>query len=160
MRLREYDSIGLEVEGGANWDIGDGNLDLRGYVVYTDAEIDDSNVSELIGNRPRRQAEWVYSFTPTYFIGNHSFGLNVIGTSDAYTQDSNELEMEAYAYFNAFATYAITEDLFVSVSANNLFDEFGVTEVEEGSMGDSGEAVVRARPIVGRTVSLSVDYSF
>ncbi len=160
VRLREYESWGLEVEGGANWEIGDGNLDLRGYVVYTDAEIDDSNVAELIGNRPRRQAEWVYSLTPTYFIGMHSFGLNVIGTSDAYTQDSNELEMEAYAYFNAFATYAITEDLFVSVSANNLFDEFGVTEVEEGSMGGSSDTVVRARPIVGRTISLSVDYSF
>ncbi len=160
VRLREYDSWGLEVEGGANWEIGDGNLDLRGYVVYTDAEIDDSNVTELIGNTPRRQADWVYSFTPTYFIGMHSFGLNVIGTSDAYTQDSNELEMESYAYFNAFATYSITEDLFVSVSANNLFDEFGVTEVEEGSMGGSSDTVVRARPIVGRTISLSVDYSF
>ncbi len=160
VRLREYDSWGVEVEGGANWDIGNGNLDLRGYLVYTDAEIDDSNVVELIGNRPRRQAEWVYSLTPTYFIGMHSFGLNVIGTSDAYTQDSNQLEMEAYAYFNAFATYAITEDLFVSVSANNLFDEFGVTEVEEASMGGSSDTVVRARPIVGRTISLSVDYSF
>ncbi len=160
VRLREYGSVGLEVEGGANFDIGEGNLDLRGYVVYTDAEIDDSNVSELIGNRPRRQAEWVYSLTPTYFIGNHSFGLNVIGTSDAFTQDSNELKMEAYAYFNAFASYAVTENLRLSVSANNLFDEFGVTEVEEGSMGGSSDTVVRARPIVGRSVSLSVDYSF
>jgi len=160
VRLRKYESTGLELEGGANFEIGGGNLDLRGYVVYTDAEIDDSNVVELIGNTPRRQADWVYSLTPTYFIGNHSFGLNVIGTSDAYTQDSNELEMEAYAYFNAFATYAITDDLFVSVSANNLFDEFGVTEVEEASMGGSSDTVVRARPIVGRTISLSVDYSF
>jgi len=160
VRLRKYESTGLELEGGANFEIGGGNLDLRGYVVYTDAEIDDSNVVEIINNTPRRQADWVYSFTPTYYIDMHSFGLNVIGTSDAYTQDSNELEMEAYAYFNAFATYAITEDLFVSVSANNLFDEFGVTEVEEGSMGGSTDTVLRARPIVGRTISLSVDYSF
>jgi len=160
VRLRKYESTGLELEGGANFEIGGGNLDLRGYVVYTDAEIDDSNVAELINNTPRRQADWVYSLTPTYFLGNHSFGLNVIGTSDAYTQDSNELEMEAYAYFNAFATYAITEDLLIAVSANNLFDEFGVTEVEEASMGGSSDTVVRARPIVGRTISLSVDYSF
>lgn len=160
VRLRGYESVGLEVEGGANFDVGEGNLDLRGYLVYTDAEIEDSNVSEIIGNRPRRQAEWVYSLTPTYFIGNHSFGLNVIGTSDAYTQDSNELKMEAYAYFNAFASYAVTENLLVSVSANNLFDEFGVTEVEEASMGGSSDTVVRARPIVGRSVSVSVNYSF
>lgn len=160
VRLRGYESTGLELEGGANFEVGDGNLDLRGYLVYTDADIKDSNVTAIIGNRPRRQAEWVYSFTPTYYLGDHSFGLNVIGTSDAYTQDSNELEMEAYAYFNAFATYAVTEKLMVSVAANNLFDEFGVTEVEEASMGGSSDTVVRARPIVGRTVSLSIVYSF
>lgn len=160
VRLRGYESTGLEVEGGVNWDLGDGNLDLRGYVVYTDAEIKSSNVPELIGNTPRRQAEWVYSFTPTYYIGSHSFGLNVIGTTDAPTQDSNELEMSGYAYFNAFATYAVTDDLLLSVSANNIFDEFGVTEVEEGSMGGSTDTVVRARAIVGRSISLSVNFSF
>ena len=160
VRLRKYESTGLELEGGANWELGGGNLDLRGYLVYTDAEIKESNVASLIGNRPRRQAEWVYSLTPTYYIGSHSFGLNVIGTSDAYTQDSNELEMEAYAYFNAFAAYAVTDNLLLSINANNLFNEFGVTEVEEGSMGGSTDTVVRARPIVGRTVSFSVNYSF
>lgn len=160
VRLRGYEATGLEVEGGANWDIGDGYLDLRGYVVYTDAEIKSSNVSELIGNTPRRQAEWVYSFTPTYYIGNHSFGLNVIGTTDAPAQDSNELDMDGYAYFNAFATYAVTEDLLVSVAANNIFDEFGITESEEGSITPGVTNYVRARPIVGRSISLSVNFSF
>lgn len=160
VRLRGYESVGLELEGGVNWTIGPGDLDIRGYLVYTDAEIKDSNITSLIGKRPRRQAEWVYSLTPTYFIGDHSFGLNVIGTSDAFAQDSNELKMDAYAYFNAFASFAITQDLVVSVSANNLFDEFGITEVEEGSITDNVVNYVRARPIVGRTVSLSVNYAF
>ena len=160
VRLRGYEAVGLELEGGVNWTLGAGDLDIRGYLVYTDAEIKDSNITALIGNRPRRQAEWVYSLTPTYFIGAHSIGLNIIGTTDAFAQDSNELEMEAYAYFNAFASYAITEDLVVSVSANNLFDEFGITEVEEGSITENTVNYVRARPIVGRTVSLSVNYAF
>lgn len=160
VRLRGYESTGLELEGGTNWEIGAGDLDIRGYLVYTDAEITDSNVASLIGNRPRRQAEWVYSLTPTYFVGDHSFGINVIGTTDAFAQDSNQLEMEAYAYFNAFASFAITEGLHVSVSANNLFDEFGITEVEEGAIVDNAVNFVRARPIVGRTVSVSVDYAF
>lgn len=160
VRLRGYEATGLEVEGGVNWEVGSGNLDLRGYVVYTDAEIKSSNVDELIGNRPRRQAEWVYSFTPTYYIGNHSFGLNVIGTTDAPAQDSNELDMDAYAYFNAFATFAITEDLRISVSANNISDEFGITESEEGSITAGVTNYVRARPIVGRSVSLSVNFAF
>jgi outer membrane receptor protein involved in Fe transport len=160
VRLRGYESTGLELEGGVNWELGPGNLDVRGYLVYTDAEIKDSNVASLIGNVPRRQAEWVYSLTPTYYIGDHSFGLNVIGTSDAFAQDSNELKMEAYAYFNAFASYAVTEGLNVTVSANNVFDEFGITESEEGSIVENTVNYVRARPIVGRTVSVSVDYSF
>lgn len=160
VRLRGYESTGLELEGGANWDVGDGNLDLRGYIVYTDAEIKSSNVPELIGNTPRRQAEWVYSITPTYFIGDHSIGLNVIGTTDAPAQDSNELDMDAYAYFNAFATYAITEDLLVTLAANNIFDEFGITESEEGSITEGTTNYVRARPIVGRSVSLSVNFAF
>lgn len=160
VRLRGYESTGLEVEGGVNWTLGPGDLDIRGYVVYTDAEIKDSNVPALIGNRPRRQAEWVYSFTPTYFVGDHSFGLNVIGTTDAFAQDDNQLEMDAYAYFNAFVTFAITQGLQLSVSANNLFDEFGITEVEEGSIVDDSVNYVRARPIVGRTVSVSVNYAF
>jgi len=160
VRLRDYESIGLEVEGGLNLDIGPGNLDLRGYVVYTDAEIEGSNVTSLIGNTPRRQAEWVYSFTPTYYIGSHAIGLNVIGTTEAYAQDSNQLEMEGYAYVNAFAEYAITDALTVSVAANNLFDEFGITESEEGSIVDGAINYVRARPITGRTVSLSVRYDF
>jgi outer membrane receptor protein involved in Fe transport len=160
VRLRGYESTGLELEGGTNWELGPGDLDIRGYVVYTDAEIKESNVASLIGNRPRRQAEWVYSLTPTYYVGDHSFGINVIGTSDAFAQDSNELKMEAYAYFNAFASYAITEGLRASISVNNLFDEFGITEVEEGAIVDNAVNYVRARPIVGRTVSFSVDYAF
>ena len=43
---------------------------------------------------------------------------------------------------------------------HNLFDEFGITESEEGSITAGATNYVRARPIVGRSISLSVNLSF
>ena len=45
-----------------------------------------------------------------------------------------------------------------SASVNNLFDTFGLTEVEEASF--SGSGVIRARSIAGRTASIGLRYDF
>lgn len=156
-RIRGYESLGLEVEGLANF----GDFRLRGAVTWTDAEIVKSNDPGLIGNTPRRQADWVWSFSPSYLIhGGHLVGATVIGTTDSFSQDDNNYEMDGYTYVNLFADFVVTQDLSVQFSVNNLFDEIGVTEAEGGFSVVDDERFIRARTIAGRTAQASLTYRF
>lgn len=112
------------------------------------------------GNTPRRQADFIYNVTPSYDFGSGSVGFNVIGTTDMYAQDNNDLVMPGYAQVNAFAYYDIVEGLSVGVNSNNLFNAFGLTESEEGSITDGITNVIRARSINGRTTSVTLKYRF
>ncbi|KAA3659458.1 MAG: TonB-dependent receptor [Calditrichaeota bacterium] len=149
----DYKAIGVEVEGAYNL----GVVDLRGGLTFTKAEIT-SGANE--GNTPRRQPTVMYSLVPSYAIGEHSVGLSIIGQTKAYAQDSNELVMPAYMFINAFFRYQVTEKLYASVNGNNLLDAIGITESEEGAITDNQVNYVRARPILGRSLSLSLGYSF
>ncbi|MDT8449351.1 MAG: TonB-dependent receptor [Wenzhouxiangellaceae bacterium] len=155
-RIRTYESLGIEVEG--VMDLGD--FSLRGAVTYTDAEIDDSNDPSLIGNTPRRQADWVWSFSPSYYIRDHSIGATIIGTTDSYSQDDNSYEMDGYTFVNLFADFHLTRNMALQLTVNNLFDEIGVTEAEGGFSFVDGERFIRARSIAGRTVALALTYQF
>ena len=102
-----------------------------------------------------------YNFVPTYSLGQHSVGLSVIGHSKAYTQNSNDLAIPAFAYVNGFAKYQISNSLYASLNVNNLFDTLSVTEVEEDIIAEGqGVQYVRGRPILGRSLSLTVGYDF
>jgi len=152
---REYEATGLEVE--AAYRIGE--FDIRGGLTWTDAEIaKDALNPGVVGNTPRRQADFIYSFIGRYNLANGSLGLSLIGTTDSYSQDNNDLELDGYTQANAFASYDLTESLSLSVSINNLFDTVGVTEAEEGSLPANG--IIRGRSINGRTSSLQVKYEF
>ncbi|MCA1935813.1 MAG: TonB-dependent receptor, partial [Asticcacaulis sp.] len=109
---------------------------------------------------PRRQAEWVFQFTPTYKMDKLEFGANFVGTTDAYAQDDNQLVMPGYVQTNLFADYSLTDDLTVSLNVNNAFDVLGITEVEEGAITDNATNYVRARAINGRTSTISLKYRF
>ncbi|MGI9295004.1 MAG: hypothetical protein ACR2PS_13560, partial [Pseudomonadales bacterium] len=66
---------------------------------------------------------------------------------------------DSYIVTNLFANYYFMDGkLGVSLNANNLFDEEGFTEGEEGTALDGD--FVRIRPINGRTTSLAVRYIF
>ena len=56
------------------------------------------------------------------------------------------------------ASYNLAENLTVSLNINNLFDEIGLTEAEEGSVPANG--IIRARTINGRNASLGLAYRF
>jgi outer membrane receptor protein involved in Fe transport len=60
--------------------------------------------------------------------------------------------MKGYVVTNVFANYQINKQLTVSLSANNLFNTLGYTEVE----GD-GHA---ARAVSGRSVKASLKMAF
>ena len=122
-----------------------------------DAEI------EATGNTPRRQADFVYNLAPTYSFGNqgqHLIALSILGTTKSFAQDDNVLVMPGYAYFNLIGKIGLTDGLSLVLSANNLFDTVGITEVEgvDGAYGSN--RLARARSISGRSTTLSLQYKF
>ncbi len=152
---RVYQAQGLELE--SSYRLGD--LELRGSVTLTDAEISKDVLNpELVGNKPRRQADLLYSLLARYYLEKAQLGFSIIGSSDAYAQDNNDLKFSGYAQVNAFASYNLAQNLDLSVNINNLFDKVGLTEAEEGSVPANG--IIRARTINGRTASLGLKYQF
>lgn len=152
---RVYQAKGIELE--SSYRIGD--LDLRGSITWTDAEISkDALNPELVGNTPRRQADVIYNLLARYTLDQAQFGVSLIGTSAAYAQDNNDLKFGAYTQVNAFASYELARDLTVSLNINNLFDKVGLTEAEQGSVPANG--IITARTINGRTASVGLRYQF
>ncbi|GLX78697.1 TonB-dependent receptor [Thalassotalea insulae] len=152
---RVYQADGIELE--ASYYLG--NFDIRGNLTWTDAEITKDAINpDVVGNTPRRQADFVYSLMTRYNFEQGSVGLSLIGTTDAYAQDNNDLEFDGYTQVNAFASYMLSDNLSLAVNINNLFDTTGITEAEEGSIPDNN--IIRARTINGRTSSLTLRYDF
>jgi outer membrane receptor protein involved in Fe transport len=144
----DYSSKGVEVEAGYRI----GGFRINGGVTYTKAEITAGNDATTIGKKPRRQADFVYQVLPSYSFGDFEFGAAFVGTTAMYGDDGNTITMPAYVITNAYAKYQITPKFSLGVSANNLFDKLGYTEIE----GD-GHA---ARAVDGRAVKASLKYSF
>lgn len=157
---RKYNSYGLELEGNYRT----GNFSVNGNATYTKAEIADDVVTPALnGNRPRRQADFIYNVVPSYKFGGskqHIVGFSVIGTTKSFAQDDNKLVMPGYAYVNPFISFELTKGLSASLNVNNVFDTIGITEVEEGSITENTDNILRARSINGRTTSLTLSYKF
>ena len=150
-----YESSGFEIEG--DYDFG-GGFSIRGSLTLTDAEIVDTASGANIGNTPRRQADYFFNITPSYSASNFDIGLNFVGTDEVFVQDNNEFKFDSYIVTNLFANYYMNDNFTVSLNSNNLFDEEGFTEGEEGSV--SAGDLIRVRPINGQTTSLTLRYSF
>lgn len=154
--IREYEATGLELEG--DWSVTD-NFAVVGNLTWTDAEISkDVNDASLVGNTPRRQADFIWTIVPQYTFDEFTVGAAVQGSSEFYLQDSNELKQDAYNIVNLFASWQVSDNFSVSLNVNNATDEFVVTESEE-SAASAGD-IIRARPLNGRTTTLSVKYTF
>ncbi|WP_340587295.1 TonB-dependent receptor domain-containing protein [Erythrobacter alti] len=149
-----YEALGLEVEG--SYQVGP--FSLSAGATWTDSEIVDANNAAIIGNTPRRQADFVYQGTAQYEDDFFTAGLNLIGTTESFTQDNNDLVLPGYNQVNAFLSVRPLDRLELTLNANNLFNAYGYTEAEEGSI--PGNGIVRARSIAGRTVSASVRIDF
>jgi outer membrane receptor protein involved in Fe transport len=179
-----YEAFGAEIETALNF----GAFNLRGGVTYTNARITKSADTAAIGNTPRRLPAFMFTLTPSYKIGKAEIGLSMYGNSDALTQVTYEgkayddkgnaikdpknptqdilvqrkgkLMMPGYIVVNPYINYNITNHLTLGVSANNVLNSLGLTESEEGHIGDSGTANFRARSIAGRSVNATVRYNF
>ena len=154
---RVYKSKGVELEATYK----NGPFDLTSGITFTDAEISSDALNPgVVGNTPRRQADLIYQATASYTQARFFLGANIIGTTNSYAQDSNELVMPGYAQVNAFAGYEFVEGLSLNLNVNNLFDAVGLTESEEGSIVEGTDNVIRARAINGRTTTLTLKYVF
>jgi len=154
---RSYKATGVEIEAAYR----SGIFDLRAGATYTDAKIaKDAITPANEGNTPRRQAKLIYQITPAVDFDVVRAGLNIVGTTKAYAQDSNELVFPAYTQVNAFVNFRPMDKIEVSLNANNLFNATGITEAEEGSITPGVDNYVRARSINGRTISASLRYEF
>lgn len=150
----DYKSYGVEIEGVYT---PAKNFDVRGSITYTRAEI---TSGAFKGNKPRRQAPFIYNVVPTYTKNKLSAGVSVIGTSSAFAQDDNMLKFKAYSMINPFVTWRFAKAIAASVNANNIFNTLGITESEEGSITNNQVNIIRARSITGRTVSATISFSF
>ncbi|MDN3676100.1 TonB-dependent receptor [Flavobacterium paronense] len=151
-----YKSLGLELE--TSYNVNE-DLNLRGAFTYTKAEIT-SGTNQ--GNEARRQPKMMYNFIPTYKFSKqkNAVGLSFIGQTKAFTQDSNELVMDGFVLVNGFVEFTVTKGLSLNVAGNNLLNTLAITEAEEGSITNNTTNYVRARPLPGRSISMSLSYKF
>lgn len=152
---RSYRAYGIEVEGSYRT----GPFSINAGGTWTDASItgDVLNLS-VVGNTPRRQAAFIYQVTPQYDSGQFTLGGNIIGTTDSFAQDNNQLKLPGFSQVNAFVQFRPIKRVQLSVNANNVFNVRGFTEAEEGAIPANG--IVRARSINGRTVSAAIKFDF
>ncbi len=150
-----FEASGFEFEG--DYDFGNG-FGVRANATFTDSEIVRTASGANVGNQPRRQADYIFNIMPYYEAERWDVGLAIFGTDEVFVQDNNSLKFDGYVTTGLFANFNVTDNMSVSLNANNLFDKIGFTEGEEGtaSPGD----YVRIRPINGRTVSASLRYTF
>lgn len=152
---RKYRAYGLELEG--NYRAGIFSLTAGG--TWTKSKIvSDALTPAVVGNVPRRQAEFVFQATPQIDVGPVTFGANIIGTTSSYAQDSDQLKLPGYTTVNGFLQYRPVDRVQLSLNANNLFNVKGFTEAEEGAIPANG--IVRARSINGRTISAAIRVNF
>lgn len=158
-----FDASGVELE--FNYNSG-GGFNLAGNVTWTDADIDENVINPaLVGNTPRRQADWVFNFTPSYsFEDKFTIGANVNGTSKSFVDFGNQFIQPGFTTVGLFANYQLLDDVTLSINANNIFDEHGFTEGDETRLfdtdGDGTADTTIARSITGRTISASIRYQF
>ncbi len=149
-----YKSFGLELE--ANINVSK-EFNVRANATYTKAEITDGANK---GNKPRRQAPFIYNVVPTYSKNKFVGGFSVIGTSSSFSQDNNKLKFNGYFIVNPFITYKLTKNLSASLNANNIFNTLGITEAEEDAIVEQTTNIIRARSITGRTISATIGFNF
>ncbi len=150
----DYRSYGLETE---LTYVLNKKFDVRGSFTYTNSQIT-SGANE--GKTPRRQAPFIYNFFLNYKFNKHAAGLNVIGTAKSFAQDDNKLVMPAYMITNAYVNFALSKSLNLSLNANNLLNMLGITESEEGAIVENQANIIRARSIMGRSISATIRLVF
>ncbi len=155
--VQEYEATGLELE--AVYNIGD--FDINANLTWTDAEIVSSDTApQNVGNRPNRQADYIYTISPTYSTDNFTGGITLVGSGDFFIGDNETVKQDAYMLVHAFASYYLNDNFSVSVNGNNLTDEYVASFGEGGIVTFQGQSLYGAEVLNGRSISASIKYEF
>jgi outer membrane receptor protein involved in Fe transport len=141
-----YRADGVELEMGYRA----GGFRLASGMTLTNAALTGTADGSNVGNRPQRQADMVYAFSPSYSTGSLTFGGSLVGTSMSYANDANTEVMPGYNVVNAFTSYQFGKNLTASANVNNIFNTLAVTESEGATL----------RTLPGRTIRVSARYDF
>ncbi len=166
-RVREYESKGIELE--SNYSLG--GFDLFATATWTDADIskaEDNGVANaaLVGNTPQRQADLIWTVSPSYRFDRFRVGGSWVGTTDSFSLDENVLVQEGYSVVHLYGAVNLTDALELSLNVNNAFDTFGITESANDGRngwdtdGNGSLDTTIGRSITGRTTSARLRYTF
>jgi outer membrane receptor protein involved in Fe transport len=116
------------------------------------------------GNRPERTPETLFTITPRYTIFN---GLaEVYGrykfVGDIFADAGNGLALPEYGVTSVGVIIDPTERLRITLNADNIFDEIGLTEgnPRQGQTQSASSGLFYGRGIVGTTYTASVTFKF
>ena len=144
----KYTANGLELEAALR----SGAFHIAGGGTYTKAKISASSDAATVGKKPRRQADFVWQLTPGYTTGGFDVGAAIVGTTKSFGDDQNTITMPGFTVVNPYVSYQFNAKTTISLTANNVFNTLGYTEIE----GD-GHA---ARAVHGRTFRATLKYQF
>ncbi len=166
-------TLGLEVEAEVrpiDW------FDLRAAITWQDPKYEGFVFTEVVNGRPVQR-----DFSGRQLIRVPEFGARIVPGvnllngafrgqvefeyySDRFADVANTQELPSYWVLNASASYDVTHAIRVTLNGTNLTNEIGLTEGNPRAgqfvAGDAGARFILARPILGRTLRLSVSYRF
>jgi outer membrane receptor protein involved in Fe transport len=151
---RVYHAYGVEFEGAYNI----GNLALTGGATYTHSRIASDAISPAdVNNTPQRQADWVYQASAVYYANPFTVGVNMNGSTDSYTDNTDSLIQPGYTLLNGFVQYDFAGGFSAQLNVNNILNDIAITEVDSGA---TATGYITARTMPGRTVSVNLRYHF
>lgn len=152
---RTYKADGVELEG----TLQRGVFNLMLGATYTKAKITlDRLDPTLTGKEPRHQPDWTFIAVPQVDFGKVAAGASIVKLTGSYAQDSNLLKMPGFTTVGAFVQVRPTDNLRLTLNAQNLFDTMGIFEVNQSTVPANG--VGFARSVNGRTISGAVRFDF
>ncbi|MEO1201936.1 MAG: TonB-dependent receptor [Pseudomonadota bacterium] len=155
--VQEYEANGAEIE--AVYHIGD--FDINANLTWTDAEIVASDTApQNVGNQPNRQADYIYTLTPSYTTDRFSLGVSLVGSDDFFIGDTETIKQDAYVLVHAYGTWYVNDNLSLTVNANNLTDEYVASFGEGGIVNFQGQDLYGAEVLNARSISATVKYDF
>jgi outer membrane receptor protein involved in Fe transport len=131
-------------------------VSLNGGVTLTDAKVTRSTNAALVGKAPKRQAKVVWQLAPTWQVTpSVMLGASIVGTTSSKDDTPDgpvSVTLPGYTSVNAVASYAVTDNMTLSLAVNNLTNAIGYTESNDGRGA--------ARSINGRTAKVVLKYAF
>ncbi len=120
--------------------------------------------STFDGNRPERTPKTLYTIQPTFILpdGLGDLYANYKYIGDIFADSGNGVSLPAYGVTSVGLNLNLTEQLELSLNAENIFDEIGLTEgnPRQGQRQNADSGFFYARGIVGPTYGGSLTLRF